>query len=157
MTYNEHIVHMFNTHDIHYDMMLKLTFENRSYWESASKHILSLAGIRFVGVINNMGGLVVGDYKTGIVPIADVDHYRICMEHALELFMKKDLDDTLGQLEYTVSKRKNIKIITIPVNDYLVLISVEYDVKVEPIIDEIIQSLKEMTQENKMKLHGLAN
>ena len=137
--------------------MSKLTFENLSYWEPASKYILSLPGIRFVGAINNMGNLVVGDYKRGIVPIADSNQYKICMEHALELFMKKDLDDTLGTLEYIVSKRKNMKIITIPVKDYLVLISAESDVRIEPIIEDIVLSLKYMPQEDKIKLHGLAN
>ena len=132
--------------------MSKLIFENISYWKSASKYILSLPGIRFVGAINNMGNLVVGDYRKGIVPIADSNQYKICIEHALELFMKKDLDDTLGPLDYIVSKRKNVKIITIPVRDYLVLISAEAGTKVEPIIDEIIQSLRDMAQENKMKL-----
>lgn len=133
-------------------MMSKLTFENISYWECASKYILSLPGIRFVGVINNMGNLVVGDYKKGIVPIADSNQYKICMEHALELFMKKDLDDVLGPLEYIVSKRKNMNVITIPVRNYLVLISAESGVNIEPIIDDILQSLKDMKQENKMKL-----
>ena len=137
--------------------MSKLLFENTPNWESASKYILSLPEIRFVGVINNMGNLVLGEYKKGIVPIAEIDQYKICMEHALELFMKKDLDGTLGPLDYIVSKRKNVVIITIPVRDYLVLISAESGAKIEPIIDEIIQSLKETAQENKMKLHGLAN
>ncbi|MHA7733611.1 DUF6659 family protein [Nitrosopumilus sp. S6] len=123
--------------------MLKSTFENNSHWESTSKHILSFPEIRFVGVIDNMGNLVVGDYKKGVVPIAKIDQYKICMEHALELFMKNDLDDVLGPLDYIVSKRKNIKIITIPVNNYLVLISAESTVNVEPIIDEIIQSLND--------------
>ena len=126
-------------------MMTKLTFENIPYWESASKYILSFPGIRFVGVINIMGNLVVGDYKKGIVPIAEINQYKMCMEHALELFMKKDLDDSLGPLDYIVSKRKNITIITIPMNNnYLVLISAEPTVKVEPVIDEIIKTLKDL-------------
>jgi hypothetical protein len=137
--------------------MSKLMFENNIEWNSASKYILSFPEIRFVGVINNMGQLVAGDYKKGIVPIAEIAQYKMCMEHALELFMKKDLDDTLGSLDYIVSRRKNVAIITVPVRDYLVLISAESGVKVEPIIDEIIQSLKDMPQENKVKLHGLAN
>jgi len=128
-------------------MMTKLTFENMPYWESASKYILSFPGIRFVGVINIMGNLVVGDYKKGIVPIAEIDQYKMCMEHALELFMKKDLDEILGPLDYIVSKRKNITIITIPMNNnYLVLISAEPAVKVEPVIDEIIKTLKDLEQ-----------
>ena len=98
-----------------------------------------------------MGHLVVGEYKKGIVPIAEIDQYKMCMEHALELFMKKDLDDTLGPLDYIVSKRKNVNIITIPVSDYLVLISAESSAKIEPIIDEIIQSLRYMQPNSQVK------
>ena len=124
--------------------MSKLTFESIPNWESTSKHILGFPKIRFVGVINNMGNLVAGDYKKGIVPIAEIEQYKICMEHALELFMKKDLDDVLGPLDYMVSKRKKIKIVTIPMNNYIVLISTESNTKIEPIIDEIIEFLNSM-------------
>jgi len=122
--------------------MSNLLFENSQDWESTSKHILSLPEIRFVGVISNMGRLIIGDYKKGIVPIAEIEHYKMCMEHALELFMKKDLDDILGPLDYIVSKRKNIVIITVPVNNHLVLISAEPNAKIEPIIEDILQNLK---------------
>lgn len=134
--------------------MKHLSFENTPNWESVSKYILSFPETRFVGVINHMGRLIIGDYKKGIVPIAEIDQYKMCMEHALELFMKKDLDDTLGPLDYIVSKRKNITVITIPVNDkYLVLISAESTAKVEPIIGEIIQSLKDFNKTIKSKNH----
>lgn len=122
--------------------MSNLSLENSQDWSSASKYVLSLPEIRFVGVISNMGRLIIGDYKKGIVPIAEIDHYKMCMEHALELFMKKDLDDILGPLDYIVSKRKNIVIITIPVDNHLVLISAEPDTKIEPIIEDILQKLK---------------
>ena len=89
-----------------------------------------------------MGHLVTGDYKKGIVPIAEIDQYKMCMEHGLELFMQKDLDGTLGPLDYIVTKRKNVAIITIPVSDYLVLISAEPNAKIEPIIEDILQKLK---------------
>ena len=122
--------------------MSNLSFENSQDWESVSKYILSLPEIRFVGVINNMGRLIIGDYKKGIVPIAEIEQYKMCMEHALELFMKKDLDNILGPLDYIVSKRKNIVIITIPVNNHLALISAEPNAKIEPIIEDILQKLK---------------
>lgn len=91
-----------------------------------------------------MGRLILGNYKKGIVPIAEIDQYKMCMEHALELFMKKDLDSTLGPLDYIISKRKNITIITIPVNNYLVLISAEAKTKIEPIIENILQRLNQL-------------
>lgn len=122
--------------------MSKQSFENTQDWKSTSKEILDLPEIRFIGVIDNMGNLIVGDYKKGITPIAEIDQYKICMEHALELFMKKDLDDTLGPLDYIVSKRKNMAIITVPVNNYLVLISTEPNAKIESIIENILQKLK---------------
>ena len=122
--------------------MSNLSFENSQDLGSVSKHILSLPEIRFVGVINSMGRLIVGDYKKGIVPIAEIELYKMCMEHALEVFMKKDLDDILGPLDYMVSKRKNIVIVTIPVNNHLVLISAEPNAKIEPIIEDILQKLK---------------
>lgn len=122
--------------------MSKVSFENTQDWKVASKDILSLPEIRFIGVINNMGNLILGDYKRGVVPIAEIEQYKMCMEHALELFMKKDLDDTLGQLDYIVSKRKKMVIITVPVNNYLVLISAEPSAKIEPIIEDILQKLK---------------
>ncbi len=119
--------------------MSKLSLGNTPDWKSASKYILSLPKIRFVGIINNMGNLIMGDYKKGIIPIAEVEQYKICMEHALELFMKKDLDATLGPLDYIMSKRKNMVIITIPVDNHLVLISTEPNTKIEPIIDDILK------------------
>ena len=122
--------------------MSNLFFENSQDWISASKYILSLPEIRFVGVISNMGRLIVGDYKKGIIPIAEIDHYKMCMEHTLELFMKKDLDNILGPLNYTISKRNNIVIVTIPVENYMVLISAEPNTNIEPIIENILQKLK---------------
>lgn len=137
--------------------MSKLFSENSPDWESTSKYILSLPDIRFVGIINNMGNLIFGDYKKGITPIAKIDQYKMCMEHAVELFMKKDLDHTLGSLDYIISKRKNVIIITIPVRDYLVLISAEQDAKIESIVDEIIPSLKPMQDYVETKPHGEGN
>lgn len=124
--------------------MSNLLTKNKQEWKSASKHILSFPEIRFVGVINNMGNLILGDYKVGIVPIAEMEQYKICMEYALENCMTKDLDATLGPLDYIVSKRKNIVIITIPVNNHLVLISAEPNTKIEPIIEGILQKLKNL-------------
>ena len=122
--------------------MSKLLIENTSDWRYASNYVLSLPEIRFVGIINDMGHLVLGDYKKGVVPIAEIDQYKMCMEHALELFMKKDLDGTLGPLDYIISKRKNVSIITVPINNYIVLISAEPNAKIEPIIEDILQKLK---------------
>ncbi|HUT05192.1 MAG TPA: DUF6659 family protein [Nitrosopumilaceae archaeon] len=122
--------------------MSNLSFANSRDWGSVSKRNLNLPEIRFVGVINHMGRPMMGDYKKEIIPIAEIKYYNLCMEHALELFMKKDLDGILGPLDYIVSKRKNIVIIIVPVNNHVVLISAEPNAKIESIIEDILQQLK---------------
>ena len=122
--------------------MSKLSFENVKDWGSISEYILSLPEIRFVGIVNNMGHLITGEYNKGVVPIAGLQEYKICMEHALELVMKRDLDETLGTLDYIVSKRKSMVIITIPFYNHLVLVSAENKVKIEPLIEKILEKLK---------------
>ena len=52
------------------------------------------------------------------------------------------------KLAKELSKRKNIKIITIPMNDSLALISAESTAKIEPIIEDIVQSLKDYAVNN---------
>ena len=122
--------------------MSKLSSENAIDWRSISEYIRSLPEIRFVGIVNNMGHLITGEYHKGVVPIAGLAEYKMCMKHALELVMKRDLDEVLGTLDYTVSKRKSMIIITIPFYNHLILVSAERKVKIEPLIEKILEKLK---------------
>lgn len=99
-----------------------------------------------------MGRQVVGRYKNGITPLVDKEEHKMCMEYALEMFMTKDLDEALGPTEYIVSRRKKITMISIPINDHLILISAELDADEKAIIKKAIDLLAKSELYNQEKV-----
>ena len=51
--------------------------------------------------------------------------------------MRKDFDEGLGSIDYIVSRRKNVSMISIPTKEFLVLISAERDVDAQDIVREV--------------------
>jgi len=90
--------------------------------------------VRFVGVINKMGRQIAGGYNTKITPLVDEEDHKISLEHALEIMITKDLDDSLGALESIVTRRKKVMMITIPLENFSLLISTEKNANPEKII-----------------------
>ena len=94
-------------------------------------------GIRFIGVINNMGRQISGGYKKGITPLVDDEEHRMGIQHALGYVLTTDFDESLGTVEYIVTKRKKVIMITIPIKDHIILISTEHSVNSEEIVKKI--------------------
>ena len=99
--------------------------------------MLDEEGIRFIGVINNMGRQIAGDYKEGITPLVDEEEHKIGIQHALGYVLTKDLDESLGPVEYISTKRKKVIMITIPLQKYIILISTEHDINSEEIVEKV--------------------
>ena len=103
--------------------------------EQACQKVLDLPKIRFVGVLNKMGSKIAGDFKEGITSLLpDKENRRMYVQLMLEYMMRKDFDKNLGSIDYIVSRRSNVTMISIPTNEYLVLITAERDVNVQDII-----------------------
>ncbi|MDH3490007.1 MAG: hypothetical protein OEL56_06125 [Nitrosopumilus sp.] len=106
--------------------------------EQACHKVLGLPKIRFVGVLNKMGRKIAGDFKEGITSLLpDKENRRMYVQLMLEYMMRKDFDKHLGSVDYIVSRRSNVTMISIPTNEYLVLISAERDVNVQDIIRHV--------------------
>ena len=94
--------------------------------------------IRFCGVINSLGRIVTGGFKEGIKPI-DNESLRqmLYIPSTLELSMKGEFDNVLGVVNYVITYRDNVAIITIPMlqND-LLLLSVEKNADIEKIVNK---------------------
>jgi len=56
------------------------------------------------------------------------------MQMALEIAMRKDFDDTLGKINYIATNRRNVVMISIPMNNHVVLISAKPTTTPEQII-----------------------
>ena len=96
--------------------------------------------IRFCGVVNSFGRLVTGGFREGIRPLDNEDQRQMMyIQSTLELSMKEEFDDTLGNVNFITTYRDNIALITIPMQqNYLLLMSVERNAEIEQIVKNTI-------------------
>ncbi len=106
--------------------------------ENSCNKVLSLPKIRFIGVLDNMGNKIAGGFKEGITSyLEDKEDRMMYVQLTFEYLMRKDFDKKLGPIDYIVSQRKKIVLISIPTRNYLVLISAEREVDVQYIIHKV--------------------
>jgi hypothetical protein len=102
--------------------------------------------IRFVGIIDQMGKLVVGDMKKGLPSLErDDGSIRLYLGYAINNLLRQDFDNVFGKVLYTFSEREKIKLLTIPMDNYLLLVSIDKlsdDVK---LINKILDVVKKLT------------
>jgi len=103
--------------------------------ENKCDNLLKNDEIKFVGMINHMGNLIAGGFSEG-VDLLETDEKRrkLYMQTALEISMREDFNDTLGKINYIATNRDNVLMITIPMNNHVVLISAKPTSKAEQII-----------------------
>ena len=61
------------------------------------------------------------------------------LEHAMEVFLTKDLDDSLGKIDYIITRRKKVFMITVPTEKYSILISAERNADAEKIVEKTMR------------------
>ena len=106
--------------------------------ENKCRKLLSNDEIRFVGVINRMGNLIAGGISDGIDLLeTDEKRRKLYIQIALEISMRKDFDDTLGKINYVATNRDNVLMITVPMNNHVMLISAKSTSIAEQIISKI--------------------
>jgi len=103
--------------------------------EQSCQKVLGLPKIRFVGVLNKMGNKIAGGFKDGVTSfLPDKENRMMYVQLMLDYMMRKDFDAQLGSIDYIVSRRNNVTMISIPTQECLVLISAERDVNAQDII-----------------------
>jgi len=103
--------------------------------ESACKKLLEENKIRHVAVINKLGKFVAGSSKQDIEKYLDDEKVKmVYMQLMLDLRMRQELDEILGPVDYIISRRKKITIISVPTENYLIVISAEREADSEKIV-----------------------
>ena len=117
------------------DLKSRLDDNKYLHLENKCNEFLRDDEIRFVGVVNNMGNLIAGGLSNRVDWIeTDEKRRMLYMQMALEISMRKEFDNTLGEINYVSTNRKNIMMITIPLNNHILLISAKRTAFVEEII-----------------------
>lgn len=102
-----------------------------------------IRGIRFAAIINNKGRKIAGGFSCNITPLENDKQKMemLFMEVALDLSMRKEFDNSLGNISAIVSYRNKTNIITIPHEDNLMLISSEPELDPNKVISMAHQNL----------------
>ncbi len=103
-----------------------------------NKHIQSVA------VINNKGRVIEKISKPGFVKqFPDYLNELFCMHHVLQVSIGRDFDENYGPINYHMSERANLTMITFPVDHNVILVTINKNTspitlarKVVNIIDE---------------------
>jgi len=81
--------------------------------KSIESHLLG-HGVEFAGIINKQGRITDNVCKKEI-NLSKEQMEMFSMMISLNLSMQKDYDDELGAVQYTVTERKNSKVVSIPI------------------------------------------
>jgi len=80
--------------------------------------------IQSVSVINKMGRLVENASKPEVAKKhAEYINEHLLMQCVLQISMGKDFDDVYGPINYHISERANLTMITFPVEDHVILVT----------------------------------
>lgn len=101
--------------------------------------------IRFVGMIDQMGRLIVGDMKKGTPSLEKNDgSIRLYLGYAINNALRRDFDNVFGKVLYTFSEREKIKLLTIPIEEHLLLVSFNKSADHDKLINKILDTVKNM-------------
>jgi len=119
--------------------------------EKNCKLILENDSIEFIGVINNMGNLVAGGFRKGVMPVGTEEVRKMMyMQLKLDLNMRKDYDILYGPVSYIVSKRSKADKISIPIGNYMILLIADLNFNDDSKIKEIISVFKSSLIDSKL-------
>lgn len=115
-----------------------MSVENKTDQQKC-KSILDLPEIRFVGFLDYLGNLIVGDFKPGLSPLKNEnERKKMFIEAVLRIRTRQDFDDNLGSVEYAAARRKNIVTMTIPFTDKVLFVSAEPTVDIDQTAKKIL-------------------
>src|SRR4029078_3115533 len=102
--------------------------------------------IRFVGIIDEMGKLIVGEIKNGLSSLEKDDvSIRLYLGYAINNVLRRDFDSVFGKVLYTFSEREKITLLTIPMEHNLLLISIDISSYHNELIKKILNTLNKLT------------
>jgi hypothetical protein len=112
-------------------------------YEKICKKVMELdPKIRFAGLINEKGRLFAGGMKGGLRSLEDSrDDEMLYMELVLRAKMRREFDKVLGPVQFAMSYREKVIIMSFPVKDNVLLLSTEKGIDFSDIPFKILKIL----------------
>lgn len=99
------------------------------------KLILEYNDVKFVGVINYLGNLIMSGFKKGLT-LMEKENIRLMIykQSRSNFDMQEDFDELFGSVDYFVSKRGKIAQISIPIKKHMIVLITDTGINYESII-----------------------
>jgi len=96
--------------------------------------------VRFAGVINSKGRLIAGGMVSSKKRLGDRKRDEMLyMELALRVKMRREFDDDLGQVKFSMSFREKLIVMSFPMEDDVLMVSMERKTQFEQIAFNILK------------------
>jgi len=101
--------------------------------------------IRFAGVINSKGRLVAGGMVPSKTRLGDRKRDEMLyMELALRVKMRRELDDDLGEVKFSMSFREKLIVMSFPIKNDVLMVSMERKTQFEKISFKILKLVDQL-------------
>ena len=101
--------------------------------------------VRFAGVINSKGRLIAGGMSPSIKRLGDRKRDEMLyMELALRVKMRREFDDDLGKVKFSMSFREKLIVMSFPMENDVLMVSMERKTKFEQIAFNILKSIEKL-------------
>ena len=119
--------------------------ENPKYvvkYQKQCEKILSEPEIRFAGIVSEMGRLIAGGFKKGIVPLEDdSERQKLFMELALRVATRREFDSSMGRVKYSAARREKVVMMSFPLKNCILMVVAEPQVNIDRLAYRIIKKL----------------
>jgi len=96
--------------------------------------------VRFAGVINSKGRLIAGGMTPSIKRLGDRKRDEMLyMELALRVKMRREFDDDLGEVKFSMSFREKLIVMSFPMKDDVLMVSMERKTQFEQIAFSVLK------------------
>ena len=100
--------------------------------------------IRSARVINNKGKLIAGGMRQGLMALEDAKKDEMLfMELSLRVRMRHEFDEEFGPVEFSLSHRGKIILMSYPMTENVLFVSTERQVDLNKIPFKILEIIKE--------------
>ena len=115
-------------------------------------NILAEPEIRFAGLIDSEGGLVVGGFREGVIPFENDERRRqMFLQLAHRVANREGFDANLGRVKYSSSRREKVVMMSFPLGRHVIMIIAETNVNIDRLGLKIMYKLDRQWSE----FHGL--
>ena len=101
--------------------------------------------VRFAGVINSKGRLVAGGMAASKTRLGDRKRDEMLyMELALRVKMRREFDDDLGKVQFSMSFREKLIVMSFPIENDVLMVSMERKTQFEKISFKILKLVEKI-------------